>query len=156
MTPLGAVKLRKKNSTEASVLHSDASEHKKKLAVQQFQSVTPRVKGKWLERCSDELCEMASKDPNDFWRAFRTQQSNVCPVELAAQFEAFRALMGSQPAPVPEQADLLGTSLWAADASCLSASITADELHDCIKHLKRDTSPGIDGVLSEMIKDDQR
>ena len=136
------------------VLHSDASEYEKKLlAVQQFQSVTARVEGKWLERRSDELCEMASKDPKGFWRALETQQSNVCPVELAAQFEAFRALMGSQPAQVPEQADLLGTSVRAADASCLNASITADELHDCIRRLKRNKSPGIDGVLSELIKD---
>ena len=54
------------------VLHSDASEHEKKLAVQllQFQSVTATVKGRWLERRSDELCEMASKDPRGFWRAF--------------------------------------------------------------------------------------
>ena len=57
------------------VLHSDASEHEKKLAVQ-FRSVTARVKGKWLERRSDELCEMASKDPQGFWRAFKTPQSN--------------------------------------------------------------------------------
>ena len=87
------------------MLHSDALEHEKKLALQSFQSVTARVKGKWLERRSDELCEMASKDPQGFWRVFKTQQSNVCPVELAAQFEAFRALMGSQPAQIPEQAD---------------------------------------------------
>ena len=98
---------------------------------------------------------MASKDPKGFWRAFKTQQSNVCPVELAAQLEVFRALMGSQPAQIPEEVDLLGTSVRAADASCLNASITADELHDCIRRLKRNKSPGIesDGVLSEMIKD---
>ena len=135
------------------VLQSDASEHERKLAVQQFKGVTARVKGKWLERRSDELCEMASKDPQGCWRAFKTQQHNICPVELAAQFEAFRALMGSQPAQIPEQADLLGTSVRAADASCLNAPITPDELHDCIKHLKSNKSPGIDGVLSEMIKD---
>ena len=35
----------------------------------------------------------------------------------------------------------------------MNASITADELHDCIKRLKRNKSPGIDGVLSEMPKD---
>ena len=62
--------------------------------------------------------------------------------------------MGSQPAQIPEQ-DLLGTSVRAADASCLNAPIAADELHDCIKRLKRNKSPespGNDGVLSEMIK----
>ena len=41
----------------------------------------------------------------------------------------------------------------AADASCLNAPITPDELHGCIKRLKRNKSSGIDGVLSEMIKD---
>ena len=125
----------------------------RQIAVQQFQSVTLRVKGRWLERPSDELCEMASKDPKGFWRVFKIRQSNVCPVELAAQFEAFRGLMGFQPAQIPEQAALLGTSVRAADASCLNAPITADELHDCIKYLKRNKSPGIDGVQSEMIKD---
>ena len=68
-------------------------------------------------------------------RTAATRQSNVCPVELAAQFEAFRALMGYQPAQIPEQEDLLGTSVLAADASCFNPPITADELHDCIKHL---------------------
>ena len=115
--------------------------------------MTARVKGQWLERRSDELCEMASKGPKGFWRAFKTQQSNVCPVELAACFEAFRALMRSQPAQIPEQAHLLGTSVRAADASCLNASITADELHDCIKRLKHNKFPGVDVVLSEMLKD---
>ena len=59
--------------------------------------------------------------------------------------------MGSQPAQPPEQADLLGTSVRAADASCLNAPITTNELHDCIKRLKCNKSHGIDGVLSEMI-----
>ena len=63
------------------VLHSDASKHEKKLAVQRIQSVTARVKGNWLERRSDELCELASKDPQGFWRAFKTLQHIVCPVE---------------------------------------------------------------------------
>ena len=55
--------------------------HEEKLAVQHFQSVTGRVKGKWLEGRSDELCEMANKEPKSFWRAFKTKQSNFCPVE---------------------------------------------------------------------------
>ena len=111
--------------------------------------MTARVKGKWLERRSDELCGMASKDSKGFWRAYKTQQSNVCPVELAAQFQGPRP----QPAQIPEQADLLDTSVRAADASELNASVSADELHDCKKHLKRNKFPGVDGVLFEMLKD---
>ena len=61
--------------------------------------------------------------------------------------------MGAQPAQTPEQAELSGTSVRAADASCLNAPVTSDELHDCIKRLKRNKSAGIDGILSEMIKD---
>ena len=88
------------------------SGHEKKLAVQHVPSVTARMKGKWLERRSDELCEMARKDPKGLSRAFRTQQSSICQVELAAQLETFSALMRTQPARM---------------------HITADELHDCIK-----------------------
>ena len=145
------------------MLHSDASEHETKLAaaVQQFPSVTATVKGKRLKRRSDELCEMASnlQRPSGLLEGsqshFEIFAAQVCPVELAAQFEAFRALMGSQPAQTPEQARLLGTSVRAADAYCLNAPFTTDELHHCIKRLKRygNKSPGIDGVLSEMIKD---
>ena len=57
------------------VLHSDASEHEKKPAVQHVQSVTARVKGKWLERRSDELGETASKDPEGFWRAYKLSRA---------------------------------------------------------------------------------
>jgi len=106
----------------------------------------------WLERRAAKLCEMASKDPSGFWRVFKTQKHNVCPVELAAQFEAFRALMGAQPAQTPEQAELSGTSVRADDASCLNAPVTSDELHDCIKRLKRNKSADIYGILSEMVK----
>jgi len=35
----------------------------------------------------------------------------------------------------------------------VNASVTLDELHDCIKQLKRNKSAGIDGKLSEMVKD---
>ncbi len=61
--------------------------------------------------------------------------------------------MGAQPAQVSEQAELLGTSVHPADASCLNASITSAELHDCMKRLKHNKSAGIDGILSEMLKD---
>ncbi len=45
--------------------------------------------------------------------------------------------MGAQPAQTPEQAELSSTSVRAASASCLNAPVTSDELHDCIKRLKR-------------------
>ncbi|DBA81569.1 TPA: hypothetical protein ACH3X1_007341 [Trebouxia sp. C0004] len=135
------------------VYYSNASDQEKEIAVQCFHAVMNRVKKAWLENRAAELCEMASKDPGGVWRAFKTQKHNVCPVELAAQFEAFRALMGAQPAQTPEQAELSGTSVRATDASRLNAPVTSNELHDCIKRLKRNKSAGIDGKLSEMVKD---
>ena len=38
-------------------------------------------------------------------------------------------------------------------SSAFNVDISIDELHDCIKRLKRSKSPGIDGVLAEMITD---
>ncbi len=60
--------------------------------------------------------------------------------------------MGVQPAQTPEQAELSGTSVQAADASCLDVPVTSDELHDCNKRLKRNKSAGIYGILPEMVK----
>ena len=121
--------------------------------MQCFHALTDRVKEVWLERRAAGLCEMASKDPSGFWRAFSTQKHNVCAVEVAAQFEAFRALMrAAQPAQTPEQAELSGISVQAADASCLNAPVTLDELHDCSKRLNSNRSAGIDGILPEMVK----
>ncbi len=66
------------------VYYSNASDQEKEIAVQSFHAVTDKVKKAWLERRAAELFEMASKDPSGFWRAFKTQKHNVCPVELAA------------------------------------------------------------------------
>ena len=53
-------------------------------------------------RRNEELCE-TTKGPSKFWRLFKTQHNNACPVELSAQFEAFRAVMGPEPLPAPER-----------------------------------------------------
>jgi len=65
------------------VYYGNAADQEKQIAVQCFHVVMDRVK----------VCEMASKDPNGVWRASKTRKHNVCPVEMAAQLEAFRALM---------------------------------------------------------------
>ena len=96
-----AKKVRNRLLPNDAVHQKKKSEHENKLAVQHLQSVTARVKGQWLERHSDKLCEMTSKDPKGFWRAFRTQQSNSCLVELAAHFEAFGAPTDLQPSRSP-------------------------------------------------------
>ena len=80
---------------------------------------------------------------------------NHVPVVLSsAQIEAFKALMGAQPAQGAEGSTTPGVSnLCSPDAECLSVDVTADELHIMSKRLKRHKSPGEDGVLAEMIKE---
>lgn len=107
-----------------------------------------------MKKRNAELCAMSAKDPNHFWQAFKAPSHNSCPVELSAQFEAFRALMGAQLAQGTGSPPPSGVSdLCTPGAACLNAHITAAELRDCIKRLKRGKSPGVDGILAEMIKD---
>ena len=54
---------------------------------------------------------------------------------------------------LPEQANLIGTSVCASDVSCLNAAITEDELHASIQRLKRHKSAGTDRILPVMMKD---
>ncbi len=75
--------------------HSTAAE--KIVAEKNFRSVTDRVKETWTQKRNVELCELSARYPSQFWKAFKAPQGNVCPVELSAQFEAFRGLMGAEP-----------------------------------------------------------
>ena len=132
-------------------LHSTVDQ--KKAAEKIFRSVTDRVKEAWKRQRNVELCEMAAKDATQFWRVFKTPHSNACPVELSVQFEAFRTLMGAGPLPAPDTPAAPGVFTPDSNNASLNANITSDELCSCIKRLKRGKSPGIDGILADMIKD---
>ena len=95
---------------------------------------------------------MAAKDASKLSRLFKTPHSNVCPFELSAQFDTFRALMGARPLPAPKRHASVGVSTPDSD-DALNKDITLDELCCCIKQLKRCKSPGIDSVLPDKIKD---
>ena len=131
--------------------HSTAAQ--KSAAEKIFRSVTDRVQEAWKRQRNEELCELAAKDATQFWRIFKTPHSNACPVELSAQFEAFRTLMGAEPPPAPAMSIAPGVSTSDSNCAALNADITIEELCPCIKRLKRGKSPGIDGILADMIKD---
>ena len=131
--------------------HSTATD--KDVAEKKFRSVTDRVKEACTRRGNAELCELSARDPSRFWKTFKAPHSNACPVELSAQFEAFRALMGAEPQPAPQRPADSGLSTSCSDDAYLNQDITADELSQCIKCLKRGKSPGNDGILADMIKD---
>lgn len=62
-----------------------------------FLTASCRVKEAWERKRNVDLCELAAKEPSQFWKAFKSPRSNACPVELSVQFEAFKALMGAEP-----------------------------------------------------------
>ena len=132
-------------------LYSTAAE--KEVAEKKFRSVTDRVKEAWTKQRNAELCETSARDPSRFWKAFKAPHSNACPVELSAQFEAFRALIGAESQPAPQRPADSGVSTLCPDDTCLNQDITADELSQRIKRLKRGKSPGNDGILADMIED---
>ena len=58
--------------------------------------------------------------------------------------------MGAEPQSAPQRPADSGVSTSCSD---LTAGITVDELSQSIRRLKRGKSPGIDGILADMIKD---
>ena len=113
--------------------HSTAAE--KGVAEKRFRPVTDRVKEAWTKQRNAELCEMSARDPSRFWQAFKAPQSSACPVELSAQFEAFRALMGAEPQLAPQRLADSGVSTPCTDDACLNQYITVDELSQCLTKL---------------------
>ncbi|KAL3146627.1 hypothetical protein ABBQ32_000858 [Trebouxia sp. C0010 RCD-2024] len=139
--------LRKKETVYKSP-HSTAED--KQVAEKIFRSLTDRIQETWICQRNEELCEMAAK--GEFWKVFKVPLSNTCPVELSAQLEAFRRLMGAEPPPAPTRPVAPGVPTPDLNNACLNGDITLDELSACIKRLKRGKSPGIDGVTADMIK----
>ena len=115
--------------------HSTAAE--KDVAEKRIRCVTDRVEETWTLKRNAELCELSAKDPSQFWKAFKAPQSNACPVEMSAQFEAFRALMGAEPQSAPQRPADSGVSTSCPYVACLNADISVDKLSQCIKRLKR-------------------
>ena len=62
--------------------------------------------------------------------------------------------MGAKPLPAPKRPVAPGVSTPGLDIACLNVDTTLDKLPACIKRLKHGKSPGIDGILADMIKDD--
>ena len=60
--------------------------------------------------------------------------------------------MGAEPLPASITHATSGVSIPNSD-DALNKDITTEELCTCIKRLKRGKSPGIDGILRDMIKD---
>ena len=100
-----------------------------------------------------DLCEMAAKDASQFWKVLKTSRHYLCPVELSAQFEAFKILMGAEPMPAPKLPTTPGVCTLGLESVCLNDDITLDELCSCIKRLQRGKIPDIDGVVADMTKD---
>ena len=85
---------------------------------------------------------------------YKNRKRDSCPVSLPEQKEAFQTLYGAQPAEPPPRPAASGVSPTSnTDDECMFASITAEELHVCIKKLKCGKSPGIDGVSANMVID---
>ena len=63
-----------------------------------------------MQEHNAELAAAAKTDPNRFWKAFKAVQHNTCPVELTAQLQVFRALMGTLPAQGTREVPAPGVS----------------------------------------------
>jgi len=81
--------------------HSTAAE--KVVADKILRFVTDRVKETWTQKRNAELCELFAKEPSQLWKASKAPHSTACLVQLSAQFEAFRALMGTKPQSAPQR-----------------------------------------------------
>ena len=85
---------------------------------------------------------------------YKIRKRVSCPFSLPEQKAAFQILYGAQPAEPPQRPAASGvSSTSSSDGECMSASITAEELHVCIKKLKRNKSLGIDGASADMVID---
>lgn len=109
-----------------------------------------------------ELCELAGRDPSQFWRRYKKATRTEASISQEKWKEAFESLFGPEtqnsthdtsapspsfPSPTPSNHD--SDTLHEE----LNAPITTDDVQAAFKRLKRHKAAGLDGIKAEYLLD---
>ena len=136
-----------------------------------YKQLLRRKRRAWQRLSQQNFCELASRNPQAFWRSYNERQAHKCEIPLQQWKTSFEDLYkapvsssgssqtSSAPNPVnpPQSPDLPSASLHTdtTASSLLNADITAQEVQDALKRLKRNKAAGVDGIKAEYILDAQ-
>ena len=148
----------------------DLHEHAAKL--KSYKQLLRRKRRAWERTAQQNLCEMASRNPQSFWRQYKERQSSKCNIPKEQWKASFEALYKAPKAPTAASTDDISaipvnppqsptpdlkaeSRIDASEAAIdfLNAVITREDVTAALKRLKRRKAAGVDGIRAEFILD---
>ena len=110
-----------------------------------------------------ELCELAGRDPSQFWRRYKKTTRTEGNIPHERWKEAFKSLFGPEiqtssidpSAPLPTFPPSFTPPVHQHDTldEALNAPITTEDVQAAFKRLKRHKASGLDGIKAEYLLD---
>ena len=116
-----------------------------------------RKRRAWERRSSEELCQLAVKEPSKFWRKYRKREDAPQGISVDAWHAAFSGLLALEPA-TPPAAPIMGAGMSPVRGNAsdrLSEPISTSEVASALKRLRRNKAAGVDGIRAEHLLDAQ-
>ncbi len=151
-------------------LSGDPHEHAAKL--KSYKQMLRRKRCAWERTAQQNLCEMASRNPQSFWRQYKERQSSKCNIPKEQWKASFEALYKAPKAPTAASTDDIsaipvnpprsptpnlkaesGPDAPEPAIDFLNAVITHEDVTAALKRLKRSKAAGVDGIRAEFIMD---
>ena len=127
--------------------------------VKEYKKLCRRSKRKYRNMIFEKLNELHEKDPNSYWKLFNklkegTQSEDI--IEPSLWQNHYTKLLGTKFDESSDHDKQIISNLNQMESekhfSELDFSITQNEVRKAIDKLKNKKSPGIDGILNEMLK----
>ncbi len=160
------------NSARAALRQLSGDPHEHAANLKSYKQMLRRKRCAWERTTQQNLCEMASRNPQSFWRQYKERQSSKCNIPKEQRRASFEALYKAPKAPTaastddisaipvnPPQSptpDLIAESGPDAPEPAidfLNAVITHEDVTAALKRLKRRKAAGVDGIRAGFILD---
>ena len=133
-----------------------------------YKQLLRRKRRAWQKTAQQDLCDLASRNPHSFWRAYnrrKQQKSGIPPDQWKSSFDtlyvsrdtASSASDANDPVNPPQSPNPSfpsdGCLATGPAFDLLNADITQDEVEAALKRLKGNKAAGVDGIRAEFILD---
>ena len=123
-----------------------------------YKALLRRKRRAWEMRSSEELCQLAAKEPSKFWRMYRKREDAPQGISIDAWHAAFSGLLAPEAPATPHAAPIMGAGMRQVQGSSsdrLSEPISTSEVASALKRLRRNKAAGVDGIRAEHLLDAQ-
>ena len=138
--------------------HLSAVHHHHSSLLASYKALLRRKRRVWERRSSEDLCQLAAKEPSKLWRKYRKREDAPQGISIDAWHEGFSGLLASEVPATPPAAPIMGAGMRQVQGNSsdhLSEAISTSEVASALKRLRRNKAAGVDDIRAEHLLDAQ-